>query len=262
MQECIGHRPATATPLIDVEVRTAGVVSAVEFVDGCDAHLSSGGLPGVQDLPAHPRPLDGDLATGAVPLVGPAEVVFQPLVDRERLPGAVRATPQPAIVTGGVRPEFVIGSLSAHMNHGVDRRTAADHATPRVVNAAAGQTWVGLGREAPVGAGVGNRVEVAHRDLDPEPVVLATGFYQEHTVLRIGAEPVGEQAARTACSHDDVVEFSGGAHLRHCSSSRRVRVHVCATPEPHAHVPVLGERFPSRSCATRRRGAASGPARS
>ena len=216
MQEGIGHRPATATPLVDVEVRTAGVVTAVELVDRGDAHLGSGGLPGVQDLPAHPRPLDGDLTTGAVPLVGAAEVVFQLLVDRQRLAGPSGPPQQPSLVTGGLRPQVVIGGLSAHMDHGVDRRAAADHAAPRVVNAAAGQTWVGLGREAPVGAGVGDRVQVAHRHLDPEPVVFAAGLNQEHTVIRVGAEPVGEQAARTACSHDDEVEFGwadDGIHL-------------------------------------------------
>ncbi len=65
-----------------MKVRTAGVVAAVEFVDrGGDAHLGGGGLPGVQDLPANPRSLDSDFATGAVPLVGSAEIVFQLFVD-------------------------------------------------------------------------------------------------------------------------------------------------------------------------------------
>ena len=109
------------------------------------------------------------------------------------------------------------------------------------MNAAAGQTWVGLGREAPVGAGVGNGVQVAHRHLDPEPVVFAAGLNQEHTVIRVGAEPVGEQAARTACSHDDEVEFGDGAHFRHrssmasdaCPSVRRppgTRTYQCVLP--------------------------------
>src|ERR1700759_1425006 len=33
MQESVRHRPTTATPLVDVKVRTAGVVAAIEFVD-------------------------------------------------------------------------------------------------------------------------------------------------------------------------------------------------------------------------------------
>src|SRR5689334_18611437 len=63
MQEGVGHRPATAAPLVDVKVRTAVVASAIEFLDRLDAHFGSGGLPRVQDLPAHAWPLDGDLAT-------------------------------------------------------------------------------------------------------------------------------------------------------------------------------------------------------
>src|SRR6202012_3490274 len=65
MQESISHRPATATPLVDMKVRTAGVVAPVELIDRNNAELGSGGLPGIQDLPAHTRPLDADLTTAA-----------------------------------------------------------------------------------------------------------------------------------------------------------------------------------------------------
>ena len=218
VQERIGHRPATASPLVDVEVRAAGVVAPVELVDRCDAHLGGGGLPGVQDLPAHPGPLDADLSPGAVPVVGPAEVVLQVLVDRQGLSGipwiprTVRATPPPALVAGGLGPLVVIAGLTAHVDHGVDRRAAADHPAPRVVNAAPGQPRVGFGGEAPVGARVGNRVQIADRNLDPEPVVVAAGFDQEHPVIRVGAEPVGQQAARAAGAHDDEVELGDRAH--------------------------------------------------
>jgi hypothetical protein len=74
-----------------MKVRRAGVDAPVEFIDRGDAHLGSGGLPGVQDLPAHTWPLDRDLANGAVPVVGAAEVVLQLFVDRQRLARTVRA---------------------------------------------------------------------------------------------------------------------------------------------------------------------------
>ena len=212
MQESISHRPATATPLVDMKVRTAGVVAPVELIDWGDAQLGSGGLPGIQDLPTHARPLDADLAAGAVPVVGAAEVVFQLLIDRQRLAWTVHATPTPSLVAGSLRPQVVVARLSAHVDHRVDRRAASDHAAPRVVNAAAGQAGVGLGREAPIGAGVGDCVQVAHRHLDPEPVVFAAGLDQEHTAIRVGAEPISEQAARAACSHDDEVEFGDRTH--------------------------------------------------
>src|SRR6202035_4090352 len=102
----------TATPLVDMKVRTADVVAPVELIDWGDAHLGSGGLPGIQDLPAPARPLDADLTTGAMPLVGPAEVVFQLFVDRQRLAWTVRATPKPSIVTGSLRPQVVVARLS------------------------------------------------------------------------------------------------------------------------------------------------------
>src|ERR1700722_15407710 len=147
MQESISHRPATAPPLVDMKVRTAGVDPPVELIDRSNAHLGSGGLPGVQDLPAHARPLDADLTTGAVPVVGATKVVFQLFVDRQRLAWTVQAAPKPSLVTGSLRPQVVVAGLSAHVDRRVDRRAAADHAAPRVMNAAAGQAWLGLGRK-------------------------------------------------------------------------------------------------------------------
>ena len=207
VQERIRHRPAPAASLVDVEVRAAGVVAAVELLDRGDAGLGGGGLPGVEDLPAHPRAFDADLTVGAVPLVGAAEVVLQLLVDGQCLP-----TPAPPVVAGGLRPQVVVAGLAAHVDHGVDRRTAADDAAARVADAAPGQARVGFGGKAPVGAGVGDGVEVAHRHLDPEPVVVAAGLDQQHPVIRVGAEPVGQQAARTARADDDEVELGGWAH--------------------------------------------------
>jgi hypothetical protein len=70
MQERIGHRPAPPAPLVDVKVCAAGVVASVELLDRLDAQLGNGGLPGIEDPPAHPWPFNTDLSTGAVPLVG------------------------------------------------------------------------------------------------------------------------------------------------------------------------------------------------
>src|ERR1700761_8708640 len=110
-----------------MKVRTAGVVAPVELIIWRNAHLGGGGLPGIQDLPAHARPLDANLTTGAMPLVRAAKVVFQLFVDRQRLAWTVQTTPQPSFVTGSLRPQVVIACLSAHVDHGVDRRAAADH---------------------------------------------------------------------------------------------------------------------------------------
>ena len=224
VQERVGHRPAPAATLVDMEVRTARVVSAVELVDRGDADLGGSGLPGVEDLPAHPWPLDGDLTPGAVPLVGSAEIVFQLLVERQCLAGRVRAAPTPPFVTGGLGPQLVIACLTAHVDHRVDRRAATEHPASRVDDAAAGQPRVGLGGEAPIGAGVGDRIQVANRHLDPEPVVFAPGLDQEHPVIGVGAEPVGEQAAGTARSDDDEIELGDGAHVGIVPRRPRTRV--------------------------------------
>ena len=66
--------PAHAAPLVHVEVGVAEVVAAVEFVDLGDAALLGRVAPRVEDLPAHARLLDAELAVAAVVLVGAAEV--------------------------------------------------------------------------------------------------------------------------------------------------------------------------------------------
>ena len=99
---------------------------------------------------------------------------------------------------------------------------------PRVVDAAPGQPRVGLGGEAPVGAGIGDRVEVAHRHLDPEPVVVAAGLDHQHPVVGVGAETIGQQAARAARAHDDEVELGDRTHAGIVPPLPRVHVPVCA----------------------------------
>ena len=202
--------------LVDVKVRTAGVVTAVELVDRGDAHLrrrlparrpeSSSAPEAVRRESHHRRRATRRSRRSSPPAPGRSPASRR----------TVRATPAPTLVTGRLRPQVVIGGLAAHVDHRVDRRAAADHAAPRVVNAAAGQTRVGLRCEAPVGAGVGDRVQVAHGHFDPEPVVRAAGLDQEHPAVGIGAEPVRQQAARTTCSHDNEIEFGwadDGIHL-------------------------------------------------
>src|SRR3546814_7091578 len=66
-----------------------------------------------------------------------------------------------------------------------------------------------LGLEAPVGARIILRVEVADGHVDPEPAVLAARFQQRHRHLGIGRQPVGETAARGAGADDHVVERAG-----------------------------------------------------
>jgi hypothetical protein len=76
------------------------------------------------------------------------------------------------------------------------------------VNRATGKKLVRFGLVAPVGARIGDRIQVADRNVDPEPVILAARLEQKDGDFRIGGQPVGEQAACAAGADDDVVERS------------------------------------------------------
>src|SRR5262249_35790666 len=105
-------------------------------------------------------------------------------------------------------PVVVIGGLAAHVDHGVDGRGAADHLAARIVEAAAVEPLLRLGLEHPVRARVADGEEVAHRDVEPDQIVLAAGFEQQHARSRIGGEPVRQHAAGRPRADDDVVVFA------------------------------------------------------
>src|SRR4029077_2277252 len=105
-------------------------------------------------------------------------------------------------------PVIVIGGLAAHIDHGVDRGRAADHLAARIIEAAAVETLLGLGLEAPVGARIADGEQIADRDVKPDPVVAPAGFENEHALVGVGREPVGENAAGGAGAGDDVVVFT------------------------------------------------------
>jgi hypothetical protein len=73
------------------------------------------------------------------------------------------------------------------------------------VDRATRKVFVGLGAVAPVGARVGDGVEVADRDRDPEIIVTPAGLEQQHPVRRILRQAIGEQAAGAARADDDEI---------------------------------------------------------
>ena len=112
---------------------------------------------------------------------------------------------------------IVVAGLPAHVDHGVDRRGAADHLAARIIQAAAVEARLGFGLEHPVGARIADREQIADRNVEPDPVVAAAGFQQQHAVVRIGRQAVGQHAAGRARADDDVVEFAlDGRRVRHC----------------------------------------------
>jgi len=196
-------RPFATTSLwawapVDLEIVRALVVAAIEVVDLGDADLGRRVAHRVEDVPGNARPLDAPLAAGRVQLAFAAVMV---LVAEEIGQHVVPApAPQPQLP-----PAVVIGRLTAHVNHPVDRGAAADDATARISDVAAVQARLRRGAEAPVGALMADRVEVSDGDMKPDPIVAATGFDEQHPVFRIGAQPIGQQASRRPRADDDVI---------------------------------------------------------
>ncbi len=148
--------------------------------------------------PVHARRLDAPFAACPVKLALAEEMVRLPAKQRQHVVPA--PAPEPELA-----PVIVVGRLPAHVDHGVDRRRAADHLAARIVERAAVEARFGLGLEHPVGARIADREQVADRNVKPDPVVLAAGFQQQHAIGRIGGQPVGQHAARRARADDDVV---------------------------------------------------------
>jgi hypothetical protein len=73
----VGRAPAPAAALVHLEVGAAEVVAAVENLDRRDAAFGGGFPPGVDDVPAHPRVLDAQLAACAVAVDRPVLVILE-----------------------------------------------------------------------------------------------------------------------------------------------------------------------------------------
>src|SRR5688572_11186653 len=85
------------------------------------------------------------------------------------------------------------------------------------MNGSSGEMLVGLRLITPVGSRVRDGVQIADRDVDPEPVILSAGFNQQHARVRVRRQPVSEYAAGAPCADDDVVP---GRHALLCADSR------------------------------------------
>ena len=119
------------------------------------------------------------------------------------------------VVPAGIaqrRPVVVVLTLTADVDHAVDRAgTAEDLATRPVIDAAL-HVGVRLGLQTPVDLGVVVKTAETRRHVDEEPVRGTPGFEQQHAVLPLGGEPVGEHATRrSGTDHDEIVQ----GRLRH-----------------------------------------------
>src|SRR5580704_1736657 len=169
LEEGAGRRPAPAALLVDVEGADAFVVAAVEVGNGFDAGLFGGSAEGIEQIPAHPRRRDVPFAADRMRLARAEEMIFVALEIRQYV------IPAPA-AQAELPPVIVIGGLAAHIDHGVDRRRAADHLAARIIEAAAVEALFGLGLKTPVGARIADGEQIADRNVKPDPVVAAAGF--------------------------------------------------------------------------------------
>ncbi len=188
LEESARRRPAPAALLVDVEIAGAFVVAGVEVVDRRDAVLRRRLAPDVDDVPAQAREFDAPFAADAVVLAGAEEAVLVLLEKRQHV------VPRPAGQTQ-LAPVVVVAGLPAHIDHGVDRRRAADHLAARIIQAAAVEARLGFGLEHPVRARIADGEQIADRDVIPDPVVAAAGFEQQHAIARIGRQAVRQHAA-------------------------------------------------------------------
>ena len=82
---------------------------------------------------------------------------------------------------------IVIGRLAAHIDHAVDCGTAAQNLAPRIVEGAPVQARLGHRLEAPIRSWIALGIEIADGNMEPDPVILAACFEEQHFGLGIGA---------------------------------------------------------------------------
>ena len=173
LQEGAGRGPAHTALLVDVEIADPGIVAGVEIRRHRNAHLRRRPGDGIQDIPLHARLLDPPFAAGAVMLGVAEEMIVETLEDGADVVPAPAGEPELA-------PVVVVLGLAAHRDHGVDRRAAADHLAARVFQAAPVQAGLLLGLEHPVRPRIADGKQVAHRNVEPDPVVAAARFQEQH----------------------------------------------------------------------------------
>ena len=192
--------PAAAAPLVDVEIAAAFIAAGVEIGAGGNAGAGRGFDEGIEHLPAQARLLDAPLAPCPMQRAGAAPIVLVLLEEGQHI------VPAPAF-QAGIAPAVIVGGLATHIDHGVDGRAAAQHLAARIGELAPVEAGGAPGAEHPVGAGIADGKEIAHRNVEPDPVVAPARLQQRHAVTGVFREPVGQYAAGRAATANDVVEF-------------------------------------------------------
>ena len=200
LQEAACRAPAPPALLVDLEIGRALVVAGVEVVDLGHARRMRRVPDPVEDVPADTRMLHPPFAARAVKLARTIGMVLDRLEQRQDV------VPAPAL-EAELAPMVVVRRLTAHVDHGVDRGRSAEGLAARIGEGPPVQPGLGRRLEHPVRARIADGEEIADRDVEPDPVVLAAPLQKQHAIARIGGEPVGEDASGRTGPGDDIVEF-------------------------------------------------------
>ena len=106
-----------------------------------------------------------------------------------------------------IAPVVVIVLLTANVNHRIDRARSAEHLATGPVAAPVIDSWVGFGLVFPIYCRIEENPAIADWRLNPETTITTTGLKHQNSVVTVGAEPIGQHAARRTRANYDVVVF-------------------------------------------------------
>ena len=210
--------------MVHLEISHAFVIAAVEVIGGRNAGLGCSLGKSVQHIPPQALLFHTPFTTGILVAqnfavhgagvlhqgrrcaactmhgVGALVVIFVQLEVGQAV------VPRPVGITHQLGPLVIVASLAAHVNHAVDAAAAPQCFPARVLECATIEPLIRLSAVKPVCARVTDAVQVAYRDVNPVVIVLAAGLDQKHAFGGVAAQPVGQKAAGSAGTNDDVVE--------------------------------------------------------
>ena len=73
-------------------------------------------------------------------------------------------------------PTIIISRLPAHIDHAIDRGAAPQNLATRIGNCTSPEPLFRDRFIQPVGFGIANTIQIAHRNMDPRIAVLSTGL--------------------------------------------------------------------------------------
>ena len=231
----IGAGGAAAAPRRGLEEAGAFLGLAVEIRIEGNAGLDRGLHEGFRQRILVPPVRHRERPAGAVKLVLAALLVL-------RLP-EIR---QHVVITpadiAALAPAVVVLVLAAHIKQAVDRARSAQHFSARLEHLPAAEARLRLGLVHPVDRLFLEQLAVAERHMDPDIAVLRAGLEQQHRMLAVRAQPVGEHASGGAGADDDIIEFGGFPRaivVHELPRSTRDRRHQIKHPGKVARKPIV-----------------------